>query len=360
MLSFIDSVKAKAPGAFEAFKSGAIQAVAGPLGGVADLLGNMGKKGDTAKLSQKELAEQVRLTAEAQQEETEASNKQAAALDKVTTATLSAVSSQLGYESSLNRLLDNINDLDDKTQAYNDAVAENGRNSKEAEAANRSLRDAQLGIKESALAAAGAAVKLADDQATAAGVTLDASAKSIVFRNELIRLADQASGPTRDAILGLADEVAGIPNRTVTVSVDTSAAREEIASLQRQLNSIEGGSTSTSGAQQFARGMDVGPVRGPAGKAVPIIAHAGEWVLTPEQLAELRRNSFAPSSVTTSTLSASTALTISGPLVVIQGSVAPGQEGAIGSAVRQAVTQMVADGTVGRAMSQRSASVSRR
>ncbi len=49
----------------------------------------------------------------------------------------------------------------------------------------------------------------------------------------------------------------------------------------------------------------------------------------------------------------STALSITGPLVVVQGSIAPGQESSIGAAVRQAVTQLVADGTVGRAMSKR-------
>lgn len=48
-----------------------------------------------------------------------------------------------------------------------------------------------------------------------------------------------------------------------------------------------------------------------------------------------------------------TALNITGPLVVVQGGVVPGQEASIGAAVRQAVTQLVADGTVGRAIAKR-------
>jgi hypothetical protein len=37
-------------------------------------------------------------------------------------------------------------------------------------------------------------------------------------------------------------------------------------------------------------GMDMGPIRGRPGEAVPTIAHAREWVVTPDQLAGLRRS----------------------------------------------------------------------
>lgn len=386
VIGFIDKVKGIGGGVLGEIA----KAASGPIGQVVGLLGGLAGKGDNAKKSQKELAEQVARTTAEQEEQAEASKEQAAALDKVTNATLSAVSSQLGYQSSLNTLKDNINDIDDRTQEYQDAVNEAaqahidaekavrqyGRASEEtnkaidkateadkkAEQANRALRDAHLGVEQSALQTAGAMVKMADDAATMAGKTLTAQEKAAIFRDSLVELANQASGPTRDAILGLADQILGLPDsKTVTVYADTSEALAAIASLERRLASISAGADSTSGAQQFARGMDVGPVKGPPGAAVPIIAHAGEWVLTPEQLADLRRNSAGlSSSVTTSTLSASTALTITGPLVVVQGGVAPGQEGAIGAAVKRAVTQLVADGTVSRAMSKRSESLSRR
>lgn len=389
-LAFVDTVKSKAPAAFDAIKSAAAGAVGGPVAQLFDAIGSLGGKGDGAKKSQKELADQVKLTAAAQQEEADASKEQAAALDRVTNATLSAVSSQLGYQSSLNTLRDNINDIDDRTTDYTDAVdkaaeahrladvavRQYGAGSdqakeatikatdadKDAEQANRALRDAHLGVEQSALQTAGAMVKMADDTATAAGQTLSAQEKAAIFKDALRTLADQASGPTRDAILALADQITGIPDRTVTVDVDTGAAESKLGHLQQTINSIEssGGLVHTGGQQEFARGLEAGPVRGRPGQAVPVIAHAGERFITDAQLARLRAGAPLPQSFTTSTLSASTALTISGPLVVVQGGVAPGQEASIGAAVRQAVTQLVADGTVGRAMSKRSESLSRR
>lgn len=382
-LSFIDSIKSKAPQAFDALKNAILGALGGPAAQLFDALGSLGGKSDGAKKSQKELADQVKLTAAAQQDEAEASKEQAAALDKVTLATLSAVSSQVGYEASLNSLKDNINDIDDRTTDYTEAVdkaAEANRladvavrqygagsdeakeatdrardAAKEAEQANRALRDAHLGVEQSALQTAAAAVKLAEDTAAAGGAALTAQEKAGVFRNALVELANQADGPTKQAILNLADQVLGLPDsKTVYVDADTSAASAKIASLQRQLNSIEAGGSSTSGAQQFARGLEAGPVRGRPGEAVPVIAHAGERFITEAQLARLRSAAPIPQSLTTSTLSATTALTISGSLIGQLVITAPaGEPAAIGAAVKQAVTQLVADGTVGRAMSKR-------
>lgn len=48
------------------------------------------------------------------------------------------------------------------------------------------------------------------------------------------------------------------------------------------------GGTSTSGIRQFALGMDMGPVPGGRNEMVPILAHGGEWVVTPEQMGRLR------------------------------------------------------------------------
>lgn len=273
-----------------------------PFLGLLDLLPgkhkSAGDAADTQKGADASLGTQMDATGVQTKGLTDNLEAQAKALDKVTNATLSTISSQLGYEASVNTLKDNINDLDDKTQAYSDAVAKNGANSKEAEAANRALRDAHLGIEQSAVAAANAAVKLADDQATAAGQSLNAQQKADIFRGALVELASQATGDTRDALLGLADQVLGLPNRTVYVDVDITAAQNKLASIQRQINSVAAGGYSTSGAQQFARGLEVGPVKGPPGAAVPVIAHAGEYVVTPTQLAALR-GSATPSLTTT-------------------------------------------------------------
>ena len=303
VLGFLDSLKSKAPDAFEGLRGAAVGAVGGPLAQVAQLIGEVGGKSDNTKQSTKQLAEEVKASAIRSQEDATAKEAQARALDKVVTATLGTISSNLSYEQSVNTLKDNINDLDDRTKDYNDAVEKNGVNSKEAETANRALRDAHLGIETSAVSAANAAVRLADDTATAGGKALTAKEKSDVFRDALIDLAGQAEGPTRDAIIALADQVLGLPDsKTVFIDADISAAQNKLASIQRQINSVSSGAYSTSGAQQFALGMDMGPVKGRPGQAVPIIAHAGEWVVTPSQLADLR-NSPSPG-VPTSTVSA--------------------------------------------------------
>lgn len=307
VLEFGNTVKDKMGGAFDTLVSSVAGAVGGPLAQLGGILGGIGGKSDGAKKSTKELAEEVKASAAASAEDARAKAEQAAALDKVTNATLATISSQLSYKASVNTLKDNINDLDDRTREYTEAVEKNGASSKEAEAANRALRDAHLGIEQSAIAAANAAVKLADDQATAAGQSLNAQEKAHIFRNALVDLAAQAEGPTRAAILALADQILGVPDsKTVYIDADTSAAVAAISSLERRLASISASADSTAGAQQFARGLDMGPVRGPSGAAVPIIAHAGEYVVTPAQLADLR-NSPSPGIPATTSGQASSA-----------------------------------------------------
>ena len=215
---------------------------AAPFLGLLDLLPGKHKSAGDAADAQKgadaALGTQMDATGEQTKGLTDNLEAQAKALDKVTNATLSTISSQLSYEASVNTLKDNIADLDDKTEAYSEAVAKNGANSKEAESANRALRDAHLGIEQSAVAAANAAVRLADDQATAAGQSLNAQQKANIFRDALVNLANQATGPTRDALLALADQVLGLPNRTVSVDADTSSALAKISYLERRLSAI--------------------------------------------------------------------------------------------------------------------------
>lgn len=236
-LEFGNKIKDSLGGAFSGIKDSVAGSAGGPLAQLAGLLGNIGGKSDGAKKSTKEMAEEFKRSAEASQADAEAKARQAAALDKLVTSTLSAVSSQLGYEASVNRLKDNINDLDDRTKEYTDAVNTNGAASKEAEAANRTLRDAQLGIKESAVAAANAAVRLAEDNLAAGAAALTAEEKHGIFKQELIRLAAQADGPSKDAILGLAGSIQELPTETtVSVNADTSAAHLSLNSLESRLN----------------------------------------------------------------------------------------------------------------------------
>lgn len=216
---------------------------ASPFLGLLDLLPGKHKSAGDAADAQKgadaSLGTQMDATGEQTKGLTDNLEAQAKALDKVTNATLSTISSQLGYEASVNTLKDNINDLDDKTEAYSEAVAKNGANSKEAEAANRALRDAHLGIEQSAVAAANAAVRLATDTAEAGGQALSAQEKADIFKAELRRLAAQADGPSRDAINRLADDIDNIPDRQAKITADTSSAHASLNNLEARLNYLD-------------------------------------------------------------------------------------------------------------------------
>lgn len=48
------------------------------------------------------------------------------------------------------------------------------------------------------------------------------------------------------------------------------------------------GGDSTAGISQYALGMEMGPIPGDRNEMVPILAHGGEWVVTPEQMQRLR------------------------------------------------------------------------
>ena len=220
-----------------------------PFNGHTEVLEKLKAKQDEAKGSGDGLKQTTREMAEAAKEAAIQHDAQAKAIERATLATLAGLSSQVGYESSVNRLRDNIADLDDKTNAYTEAVNTNGASSKEAESANRQLRDAHLGIRESALNAAGAAVRLAEDTAHAAGQTLTAEQKASAFKGELQKLAAQAEGPSRDAILALANSIDAVPNsKTIEVFADTWAAEQRIAALQRRLNTLEYASLSAQDA----------------------------------------------------------------------------------------------------------------
>jgi hypothetical protein len=264
VIGFASDVKEKVGGALETVGRAMLGvATAGASEGILFAFRKLSGGSNDAKKSQKELAEQAKETAAAQLEEAEASKAQALALDKVTNATLAAVSSQLGYEASLNTLKDNINDIDDREREYAEAVAAStaankaadvavrtyGAGSeeakdkvkaaadaaKDAESANRALRDAHLGVEQSAIATANAAVKLADEVATAGGQALTAQEKAGIFRQSLIDLANQTDGPTKQAILDLAANIVNLPDRSIFVDADTSSAHAKLNSLENRM-----------------------------------------------------------------------------------------------------------------------------
>jgi hypothetical protein len=175
-------------------------------------------------------------SAQAAAEATAELDKEAAALDKVYAATLGLVSAQLGYEASLNSLRDNEADLHLKEEALAAATRDHGASSREAELAGRLYRDSLQAIETGAWAAATALFNQAEQQATLEGRTISAEEKTQFFVSTLRDLAAQASGPSRDAINGLADAIENnLHSKTVTVHADTDPA---LAAIRNLVNSL--------------------------------------------------------------------------------------------------------------------------
>lgn len=128
--------------------------------------------------------------------------------------------------------------------------------------------------------------------------------------------SDTASGQAKNLTRSL-EQVSG--DWLARIELDTSGAEAKIRALQSKMDAlgVQGSARSLAAdsgdisgpisrspavsesapsapsddggaSQEFALGMEKGPVKGRPGSKVPIIAHAGEWVLTPEQMAGLR------------------------------------------------------------------------
>lgn len=82
---------------------------------------------------------------------------------------------------------------------------------------------------------------------------------------------------------------------TVNANIERSGPgggnRAAANQIEGEIASREGegtGDTTTSGVEQYAIGMEKGPIPGRRNQKVPIIAHGGEWVLTQKQMDALR------------------------------------------------------------------------
>lgn len=88
-----------------------------------------------------------------------------------------------------------------------------------------------------------------------------------------------------EALLGQYNLLADAPNIYKTIETD-QVTYVRTVNLGETARSPGGRGVTP----EFAIGMEAGPVPGPKGKKVPIFAHAGEWVLTDEQLQALKES----------------------------------------------------------------------
>ena len=135
---------------------------------------------------------------------TEKLKAQKEAIEGVIDATLAQFDSNLGYRKS-------IDETEGSLAGLLETQKEHGTNSEE-------YRDALMDAEGALLSQAGAAVKLAEDQARANGETLDAQAKARVYRAELANLAASLApgSPLRTQIEGYIADLDSIPAEVST------------------------------------------------------------------------------------------------------------------------------------------------
>jgi hypothetical protein len=178
-----------------------------------------------------EAADAVTASAKAQAEQVAAATQ---AITDNTNAVLASINSQLGFEDSQSKTTKAINDY---VAAAVVAGAESGTNT----GLNLKYTDALRGAEQAALAQAAAAVKLAQDTATASGTTLTAGESNDIMRASLLEVA-MTLGPNDPLRAHLYDYIAqlGDVDRSVhtEVTADTSQAEHAISNLMGSIRSF--------------------------------------------------------------------------------------------------------------------------
>lgn len=98
----------------------------------------------------------------------------------------------------------------------------------------RDLAQANLQVMQANLSAADAARRKAEADATASGATNVAQIGAQAYKEELIRLAGQATGPTRDALLAMANGTDTAARASNTAEIAARAQKDELGRLADQ------------------------------------------------------------------------------------------------------------------------------
>lgn len=101
-------------------------------------------------------------------------------------------------------------------------------------ASENDLTTANLAVKQANLAAADAARRKAEADATAAGASNVAEIGAQAYKEELIRLAGQASGPTRQALLDVANGTDTAAQAASTAEIRARLQKDELGRLAAQ------------------------------------------------------------------------------------------------------------------------------
>lgn len=192
-------------------------------------------------------------------------------------ASMDLVGSQLSAAEAVNSLRDSAADTAGKERELAEAIRVHGRASGEAKAAGEALEDSrrrQLGDVD---ALAQANVRLAEQQALAAGKTLSDRDKYALYRDELIKVKDTLApeAPLRQHLQGLIDQ---LPPPVIKSQVVLDTAKFEASLRQIQAAQKTFGVSLPFVGQIGDRKHDGGFIKG-AKDEVPILAQRGEFML---------------------------------------------------------------------------------
>jgi hypothetical protein len=193
-------------------------------------------QGDATKEKYKSTTEQTTEALEAERDAAQAAGE----------AALASVDAYRAAADANFALREATRDLTDTVAALPAKLAEAGGDLNKIQAAYDD-------VAQSAGRVADETVRVAEEQATASGTTLDAKGKLDLWNRTMLESASTLKGPARDAILGYIADVNGIPPEKVseisaaldTGSVDTAATALDTASKARTAAMTADASTAT-------------------------------------------------------------------------------------------------------------------
>lgn len=217
----------------------ALEAVRPSAEGAADAVDELGSTTDSTSRSATLAGLSAEQLAAALEEETVAAKDADDALSGLLDATVALLNTQISTEQANIRFGDSLADVAAKAADLAAAEREHGAASAEATAARREYEDSIRDGRDAALAAAEAELRLAEDTAAASGSALTAQERQDIFRSSLERVAGQATGPTRDAILGLLTTYDTIPAEKRTVlTAETAEAQRKVDELRGRIDNL--------------------------------------------------------------------------------------------------------------------------
>jgi hypothetical protein len=203
--------------------------------GLADLspaMADAAQKAKDAADAQKALEDRINDEARAAADAAAQQRDLASAIGEATDKALAQFNSALALQDAQDRVTDAI---DKQTKAWDEQQVSGGHSADANKAVQQTTNDAAQAV----LAYAANQAKAAEDAATAAGKTLDASDKNVILRRTLEEVAGSLApgNPLRSQLQGYANQLGEIPGDKYTrMHLDTAAAEAALSTFLGHLN----------------------------------------------------------------------------------------------------------------------------